>query len=79
MVKEEIVNYYLLCTVRNGKREHIVSKLPEKKLNILFTGKEKTFYFREQNGELVAKENIIGGTEFEELVIPKRGIVTIIY
>ncbi|SIP85863.1 Hypothetical protein PACV_148 [Pacmanvirus A23] len=77
MVKEEIVNYYLLCTVRNGKRKHIVSELPDKKLNVLFTGKEKTLFFREQNGELVARESVIGGND--EPVIPKRGIVTIIY
>ena len=76
MVKEEIRNYYLLCTVRIGKRAHIVEQIQKDKLNILFTGKEKTLYFREQNGRLVANEKIIGGNE--EPVVPKRGIVIVI-
>jgi hypothetical protein len=61
MVNEKITKYYLLCSVRMGMRKHIVNELPDKKINVIFTGKEISLYFRQQDGCYVAREIIIGG------------------
>lgn len=63
MPGEEIIKYYLLCSVRAGTRKHIVNELPNKKLNVIFTKKEIDLYLRMQDGNYVAKEVIVGGSD----------------
>lgn len=63
MPKEEIVRYYLLCSIRLGERKHIINQIPDKKLNLVLTKKEITLFFRKQDGVWVAAEDVIGGAE----------------
>ncbi len=59
--RNKIIQYYLLCTVRNGKKRHIINELPKDKINIVVTRKEMNLYFRQQDGYYVPKEVVVGG------------------
>lgn len=58
---EKLINYYLLCTTRNGKKSHIVNEIPEKKRVTLFTKKEMNLFLRKQDGLYVARDIVVGG------------------
>jgi hypothetical protein len=59
-----ILNYYLLCTVATGKRVHIVEQV-KNNLTGIINKKEMETYFRIQDGVLVPKEIVIGGSTSE--------------
>jgi predicted metal-dependent peptidase len=66
----KLVKYYLLCTVRQGGKAHIVDKIPAKQLNIVFTGKEVGLFLRQHDGHLIAREIVTGGsTERQPIVV----------
>lgn len=58
-----IVEYYRLCTVRNGGKKLTVSDIPKKNQNIVFTKHEINLWFRERDGYYTARETIIGGAQ----------------
>lgn len=57
MVDDRIRKYYLLCSVRNGHKRHMVNNVPD----IVFTKKETELFLRKQDNYYVAKELIVGG------------------
>lgn len=61
-----IKNYYLLCSVGSGKIAHLVSQMPKKELNTMFTAREREAYFRELDGQYISREHIIGGRSHED-------------
>jgi len=58
-----ITEYFQLCTVRNGGKKLIISNIPKKNQNIIFTKHEINLWFRERDGYYTARETIIGGSQ----------------
>jgi len=67
-----IVKYYLLCTIRNGVKRHIINEVPSTAISVVLTKKEIALYLRSTDGNYVARDIVIGGTE------PCRGVVIVI-
>ena len=62
MVHDKITQYYRLCTVRAGGRRHIIDSI-KNEIGTIVNKKEMDIYFRIQDGSLVPKEIIIGGSQ----------------
>jgi activator of HSP90 ATPase len=60
MPREEIKLYYLLCTARNGTKNHMVSQIAGH-LNEIFTQSEQELYLRRVDDDISIRENVIGG------------------
>jgi hypothetical protein len=63
MTDERITNYYLLCTVRNGYKRHIIDEFDERELKIVFTKEETMLYLRRHDGHYIAREIVVGGSQ----------------
>lgn len=60
MSSDKLVKYYLLCTVRQGSKAHVISTV-EAKIGTVFTKKEVTLFLRKHDGYYTAREIVIGG------------------
>ena len=73
----KIVNYYLLCSVINGKQKHIISDMS--RAQSLFSAKELGIYFKkiptgsdgaagdaEHNTSYYVNESVVGGRDSDE-------------
>lgn len=65
MSRDKIINYYLLCTVRMGRKAHIIDDIKPKDLEIIFTKKEIELYLRKHDGCYIAREIVVGGDEMQ--------------
>ena len=63
MSDNRITKYYLLCTVRNGTKKLLVNSINRKDLNIVFTKREMHMWFRERDGNFMARELVVGGND----------------
>lgn len=61
MPNEKIIRYYKLCTVRIGERKHIIDGI-KNTIAPLVTKKDIETYFRNQDGYLVPREIVVGGS-----------------
>lgn len=77
MTDSRLTKYYLLCSIRLGEHKHIVSELPDKKLEVLLTKKEVNLYLRKHGNYYVARERIIGGDDTADAHVAARGAVII--
>ncbi len=57
-----IRQYYLMCTVRNGGKQHIIEEI-HSKIDIVYKQKEVKIYFKQIAGKYVIRENIVGGDD----------------
>jgi hypothetical protein len=62
MPSDKIINYYLLCKIRD-RALPIVNNISDKNFDVLFTKKQVTMYLRERDNKYIIKEYIIGGEE----------------
>jgi hypothetical protein len=74
MITDNILNYYLLCSIRMGDKQHFINSIQDK-INIIFTKKEINLFLRKQGEYYVANELIIGGNENK--LKPKDGKVLV--
>jgi hypothetical protein len=54
---DRITQYYLLCTIRIGKKAHVADAIAE----VVFTKKEVNLLLRKHNGHYIAHEIVVGG------------------
>lgn len=59
MSADRIKNYYLLCTVHNGGKSHMVSGLSN--LSVIFTKKEVSLFLQAQGDQYIVREAVVGG------------------
>lgn len=57
-----IIEYYKLCSARNGARSHIVNQM-RKELVLVMKKKETDVYFIDIHDKFVVNETVIGGSE----------------
>ncbi len=58
---DKIKQYYLLCTVYNGGKSHLIEELTPARLEVTFTKKEVQIYFKQLAGKYIIRESVIGG------------------
>lgn len=63
MSREKITNYYLLCTIRLGKKSHIINNLKKDDFNKLFSTREVDLFLRKQGEYYIAREIVVGGDD----------------
>ena len=60
---EKIISYYLLCTIQQGGKSHMINELSDDKLSVILTKKEVKLYLRKQDDAYVAREIVVGGAQ----------------
>jgi hypothetical protein len=60
MSHDGIKKYYLLCTVRLGKKAHVIDDI-RSNIDFVFTKREINLFLREVDGHLIARELVVGG------------------
>lgn len=61
MPDKKIVKYYLLCTLGEGSKRHIVNDIPTSKLPLIINLRDQGLLLRRQRDQLVAKDIVVGG------------------
>ena len=58
---DKIKDYYLLCTMRNGRRHHLINEVPIDKIHIVVQKKELDDLMVSTRYGFMPKDTIIGG------------------
>lgn len=66
MPHDKIINYYLLCKIRD-RTLPVINSITDDNFDILFTKKQAMLYLRERDGVYIIKEFIIGGDDDIEI------------
>lgn len=61
MVKQAIINYYLICKIKRDKERHIISGLSDEIINAIMTKKQIDDLLIHEDSEYSIKEYLIGG------------------
>lgn len=71
MSRDKISQYYLLCTIRNGGKQHIFNQVPPADWNLFISKKEVMGYMKQPlpNAPWTAKETIIGGRDRTKTIV----------
>lgn len=57
----QLVNYYLLCSLAQGGRGHIIGAMTADQAAALLSRKDRDTYMREDPRGMMAKDVVIGG------------------
>jgi hypothetical protein len=76
MVNDKIINYYRLCSLREGGKRHLIDELQEQELDVVLTKKEINLFFRKKDGKYIAKEIVVGAAD--EDYSAGRGLIVVI-
>jgi hypothetical protein len=58
-----IRQYYLLCTIKNGQKIHVIDSISEKDRRAVIGEKDFAAMFRLQDGHYAANDIVIGGED----------------
>ncbi len=61
MSQDKLAKYYQLCTVRMGKKAHMIDDLARTDVDVILTKKEVDLFFRQADGHYIAREIVVGG------------------
>jgi len=66
MMQDNIINYYLLCSVRLGTKRHMINELPPESIDVIFSKKEQELFLRKLDGVYIINETVIGGSDEDD-------------
>lgn len=58
---ERIIKYYLLCTVKNGSKRHIVTEMADKTRGNMITKKDIDVFLRPHGADYAVRDSVVGG------------------
>lgn len=75
--RDRIANYYRLCTVSRGGKNHALDTVNPADLSAIFSEKEQSAYLMEAAGRRIARETIVGGDDDTVVTHHRRPIIAI--